>query len=60
MQFQNLGIDYLDRRNDYIESITLEDTRRVAAALFRPDDLTAVVVGQPENVEATRAAPDES
>lgn len=60
MQFQNLGIDYLERRNDYIEAITLEDTRRIAAALLRPDDLTAVVVGQPENVEATRAAPDGS
>lgn len=60
MQVENLGIDYLDRRNDYIEAITLEDAKRVAASLFKPEELTAVVVGQPENVEATRAAPDGS
>jgi zinc protease len=57
MQMENLGIDYLDRRNDFIEAITLEDARRVAAELYHPDELTAVVVGQPEGVEATRAAP---
>ena len=60
MQFEDLGIDYLERRNGYIEAITLEDARRVAGALFKPEELTAVVVGQPENVEATRAAPDGS
>ncbi len=60
MQFESLGIDYLDRRNNYIEAITLEDAKRVAATLYKPEELTAVVVGQPENVEATRAAPDGS
>ena len=60
MQFEDLGIDYLERRNGYIEAITLEDARRVAGSLFKPEELTAVVVGQPENVEATRSAPDGS
>ncbi len=57
MQMENLGLDYLERRNDYIEAITLKDARRVAAALYHPEALTAVVVGRPDGIEATRAAP---
>ncbi len=60
MQIQGLGIDYLDQRNSYIEAITLEQAQRVAGELFRPEALTVVVVGRPENVKATRAAPDGS
>ncbi|HSA79555.1 MAG TPA: insulinase family protein, partial [Geminicoccaceae bacterium] len=51
MQVDNLGIDYLDRRNSYIEAVTLEDARRVAARLYRPEDLLVVVVGEPEGLE---------
>ncbi|MDG2319202.1 MAG: pitrilysin family protein [Rhodospirillaceae bacterium] len=53
VQRDNLGLDYLDRRNDFIEAITLEDVRRVAAGLYRPEDLTVVVVGQPVGLEAS-------
>ncbi|WP_218940044.1 M16 family metallopeptidase [Denitrobaculum tricleocarpae] len=60
MQIQGLGIDYLERRNSYIEAVTLEQAQRVAAELFKPEALTVVVVGRPENVTATRAAPDGS
>ena len=35
MQVDDVGIDYLERRNDYIEAVTLEDVRRVAARLYR-------------------------
>jgi zinc protease len=45
MQVDDLGIDYLDRRNSYIEAVTLEDARRVAARLYHPDNLLTVVVG---------------
>ena len=51
VQRDNLGLDYLDRRNDFIEAVTLEDVRRVAASLYRPEDLTVVVVGQPVGLE---------
>ncbi len=51
VQRDDLGLDYLDRRNDYIESITLEDVRRVAAGLYRPNELSVIVVGQPVGVE---------
>jgi zinc protease len=58
IQLEELGIDYINRRNDYIEAVTLEDARRVARKLYRADQLTVVVVGQPDGIEATRAAPD--
>jgi zinc protease len=45
MQVDELGIDYLDRRNAYVEAVTLEEARRVAARLYHPDDLLVVVVG---------------
>jgi len=51
MQVDDLGIDYLDRRNGYIEAVTLEDLRRVAARLYLPDNLLVVVVGDPPNLE---------
>ena len=57
MQLEDLGIDYLERRNSYVEAVTLEDARRVAARLYRPDALTVVVVGTPEGVTPTREAP---
>ncbi|HIC79592.1 MAG TPA: insulinase family protein [Kiloniellaceae bacterium] len=57
MQLEDLGIDYLDQRNSFIEAVTLEDARRVAKRVYRPDDLTVVVVGAPDGVEATREAP---
>lgn len=53
MQTEDLGIDYLDKRNSYIEAVSLDDIRRVARKLLHPDDLTVVVVGQPKDVKAT-------
>lgn len=47
MQTENLGIDYLERRNSYIEAVTLDDIKRVAKNLLDPDRLTIVVIGQP-------------
>lgn len=58
MQLEELGIDYLDRRNDLVEAVTLEDARRVARRLYDPKKLTVVVVGRPEGVTATRPTPD--
>lgn len=58
IQRQNLGIDYIERRPGIIEAIKLEDLKRVAKRLFRAQDLTFVVVGQPTGLKATREAPD--
>ncbi|MBK1699194.1 M16 family metallopeptidase [Rhodovibrio salinarum] len=57
MQQENLGMDYMDKRKQLIESVTLDQAKRVAGELLHPDDLAVVVVGQPEGVEPTREAP---
>ncbi len=57
MQMEDLGIDYFDKRNGYIEAVTLDDTKRVAKSLYKPDELTVVVVGAPEGITATQEAP---
>ncbi len=46
----DLGIDYIDTRNDQIEAVTLEDVARVAKRLLHPDRLRIVVVGKPVGV----------
>jgi zinc protease len=51
IQVDDLGIDYLEKRNGYIEAVTLEDVRRVAARLYHPDRLLVVVVGDPTGLQ---------
>ncbi len=52
MQLDGLPIDYIETRNAKVEAVTLEDVRRVAKRLYRPDDLRFVIVGQPNGVES--------
>ena len=49
---QGLPIDYIATRNDKVDAVTLEDVNRVAAELFRPEDLQFTVVGAPEGLDA--------
>ena len=53
MQMQGLPIDYVVNRNAYIEAVTLDDVKRVAARLMHPEGLRFVVVGQPAGLVAT-------
>ncbi|MEM6407866.1 MAG: pitrilysin family protein [Pseudomonadota bacterium] len=53
MQMDDLPIDYADTRNDKVNAVTVEDIKRVAARLLRPEDLHFVVVGQPQGLEST-------
>lgn len=57
IQLNDLGIDYVTRREHEIAAVTIEDVRRVAKRLFDPAKLALVVVGKPEGVVATRPAP---
>jgi zinc protease len=50
MQMDALPIDYVTTRNAKVEAVTAEDIQRVAARLFKPEDLHFVVVGQPEGM----------
>jgi zinc protease len=47
IQRENLRIDYLDRRADLINAVTLDAVARVAKRLLQPDNLLIVVVGKP-------------
>ncbi|MGB0681892.1 MAG: M16 family metallopeptidase [Magnetovibrionaceae bacterium] len=54
LQLSNIGADYLENRNSFIEAVTLEDVNRVARQYLTPDRLTMVVVGQPDGIPATQ------
>ena len=46
MQTNDLGIDYLDRRNGLVEAVTTEEVRRVARRLLVEDAMVWVAVGR--------------
>ena len=50
MQLDGLTPDYVKTRNDKVAAVTIDDVKRVAAELLRPDALTFMVVGQPEGL----------
>jgi zinc protease len=47
---EDMGIDYVDKRNALVEAVTLEDTKRVAKRLLKTDDLIITVVGKPKGL----------
>ena len=49
MLVDDLGQDYLARRNGLIAAVTLEDVRRVAKRLFA-GEMLVTVVGDPEGL----------
>ena len=55
IQLERLGIDYIDQRNSFINSVTLDDVNQVAKKILDADSLTIVVVGQPDSVQAERS-----
>lgn len=52
MQMDDLSPEYVTTRNAQIEAVTLDDIKRVAARLLKPEALRFVVVGQPEGLES--------
>lgn len=51
IQLDDLGIDYIDRRNAEVNAVTIEDAKRVAKRLLSGDPLV-VLVGRPTGVTA--------
>jgi zinc protease len=49
IQIENLGIDYIDKRNALIEAVTAEDIRRAARRFLAEVKLLVMLVGQPES-----------
>jgi len=52
---EDLGIDYVDKRNAEIEAVTMADVRRVAKRMFENQDLIVTIVGKPKGLAATPA-----
>ncbi len=51
IQLDDLGIDYIERRNSEIEAVKVDDIKRVAKRLLEPKNLIVTVVGEPEGVK---------
>ena len=51
MQFNKLGIGYLDQRNGFIEKVTLKGVNRLAKRMLDDKKLSIVVVGSPSGVQ---------
>ncbi|PZF77699.1 insulinase family protein [Aestuariivirga litoralis] len=51
LQQQNLGIDYVQKRNALVEAVTLDQVKAQAKRLLHPDRLIVTVVGKPQGVK---------
>lgn len=48
MQLQNLGIDYMDKRNNLINSVSVKQVDDMAKRLIKLDKLQIVMIGNPK------------
>jgi zinc protease len=53
IQVDNLGMDYIEKRNAKINAVTVADVQRVARRILKPETMTVVLVGQPQGIAAT-------
>ncbi|MGB8364771.1 MAG: M16 family metallopeptidase [Rhizomicrobium sp.] len=47
-QQDGLPVDYVQKRNGYIDAVTIDDVKRVAKRLFNPGAMTVVIGGNPD------------
>lgn len=47
IQLDNLGVDYIETRNQQIAAVTIEDVKRAAKRILDVDNLIVTVVGKP-------------
>ena len=50
MQLEELGVDYLEERNSFIDAVTIDDIKRAAALVFG-NELSISVVGKPTGLD---------
>jgi zinc protease len=53
---EGFGPDYVENRNKMINAVTLADAKRVAARLFKPENLIVTIVGRPAGVKSVTPA----
>ena len=51
VQQQNLGSDYVEKRNSLVDAVTLDQVKGQARRLLHPDRLVVTVVGKPQGVK---------
>lgn len=51
LQQQNLGIDYVSKRNSLIEAVTLDQVKAQARRLLHADKLVVTIVGKPQGLK---------
>lgn len=51
LQQQNLGADYVQKRNAMVDAVTLDQVKAQAKRLLHPDRLIVTVVGKPEGIK---------
>ena len=51
IQQQDLGIDYIQKRNALVEAVTLDQVKAQARRLLHPDKLIVTVVGKPQGIK---------
>lgn len=52
IQRDKLGIDYINKRNDLIDAVTIDDAKRVARKLYGDGSLYVTMVGRPDGIAA--------
>jgi zinc protease len=50
MQVENLGLDYMERRNGLVAAVNRENATRVAKRLYGTGEIFTVIVGRPVGV----------
>jgi len=55
IRIEDLGIDYVDKRNEMIAKVSLDDIKRVAKRLIEADRLITTIVGKPVDAERNAA-----
>ena len=55
IQMENLGIDYIVKRNSMINAVTVDDLKRIATKLIKPGNMIITVVGKPVGVKSIPA-----
>lgn len=58
VQYYDLGQDYIERRQEFINAVTLADVKRAAKRILAPEKMTVVVVGKPQGITPTSKAPE--
>ncbi len=52
MQIDDLPIDYLDKRAEKFNAVSIDDVQKIAKNLLNSDDFTIVLVGQPVDLDS--------